>query len=206
METPSPDPTGPKVVWDGSSNYDKYLALFQKGLETAHNNRSKGHHRGGALLTHFTFLLPWNPKGRCFNPHFTDMKTEGPRGKIAFWALKRKGKILPSQERIFAQPGPSSVAIPHGLPEHGEEQVRKATPRGSRHTAPRRDGGRSPTTLKGTGSVACHFHDVNRVFVAICPSQQWPRPSAAPLPLAAVTAKGTRVQQPSPPACLPGWG
>ena len=84
METPSPDPTGPKVIWDGSSNYDKYLALFQKGLETAHNNRSKGHRRGDALLTHFTFLLPWNPKRRCFNPHFTDMKTEGPGGKIAF--------------------------------------------------------------------------------------------------------------------------
>ena len=37
-------------------------------------------------------------------------------------------------------------------PRDGEEQVRKATPRGRRHSAPGRDRGRSPATLKGTGS------------------------------------------------------
>ena len=123
-----------------------------------------------------------------------------------FLSIKKEGKILPSQEKISAWPCPSSVAIPHGPPEHGEEQVRKATPRGRRHTAPGRDRGRSPATLKGTGSWLVISMMLIGFFVAICPSHQGPRPSAAPLPLAVVTAKGTRVQQPSPSACLPGWG
>ena len=73
METSSPDATGPKMIRDGSSNYDKYLALFQKGLEAAHNNRSRGHH---CLLTSPSFFLGTLGVG-VFNPHFTDVKTEG---------------------------------------------------------------------------------------------------------------------------------
>lgn len=77
METSSPNATGPKMIRDGSSNYDKYLALFQKGLEAAHNNQSRGHHRGHhCLLTSPSFFLGIL-RVDVFNPHFTDMKTEG---------------------------------------------------------------------------------------------------------------------------------
>ena len=128
----------------------------------------------------------------------------GPEATIQ--AVRWKGRVLPSQERTSARPGPSSVAGLGGTQEHGHEQVRKVTLRGRRHIAPRRARHRSPATLKGTGSVAGHFHDGSGVFAAIRPSCQWPRPSAAPVHLAAATAKGTRVRLLSPPACLPRWG
>ena len=37
------------MIWDGSSNYDKHPALFQKGLEAAYNNGSRGHNTGSTL-------------------------------------------------------------------------------------------------------------------------------------------------------------
>lgn len=128
----------------------------------------------------------------------------GPEATIQ--AVHWKGRALPSQERTSAQPGPSSVAGLGGPQESGHEQVRKVTLRGRRHIAPRGTRRRSPAALKGTGSVAGHFHDGGGVFVAIRPSCQWPRPSAAPVHLAVATAEGTRVRLLSPPACLPGWG